>query len=616
MNGWDPPKTRPVSLPSDVAIGETTVYVGKFANRSPAFRAVRLATGPYPGRISLLGGLALIAGVLDAIVLYAVARLALLLTDGADDSAELSLGPFGTHELTFESMLVVTGCLLLAVAAINLPIARVTGSLCRATLLRSRRRMLAAYLRASWSYRSTHHEGRLQEYMMNYCNKSEGVVLQISTVIVMLWSLASITLAAFVLAGWAAFGGLVGLAAIALVLRPLTKRIKERASVQATLNRRYSSTVAQTARVAPEIATFAVADEVTNVGGREMRPTGDAIAQLRFLTKAIPTMFQYSALAVVVGLIYVVYRFELGDLAVIGPLVILLMRALGNTKQLQTAMQAIVQNYPYVDDLENEIVQLNGHPMPLGSVPLERVDVVRLDDVGFEYVPGQPVLNHVDMTIRQGEAVGIVGPSGGGKSTLSQLLMGLRSPTSGRVSIGDVDLNDATVSSWGRLAALVPQDNSLIRASVADNIRFFRPDFTDLEVAEAARAAHLHDDIVNQLPDGYETLIGPGERQLSGGQRQRLGIARALLGQPSILVLDEPTSALDEYSENLIRQTLQELKGTRTLIIIAHRPSTLRVCDRVFRVEHGVVAELPQTGQVLVDEEFDTASELFDESRR
>ena len=158
--------------------------------------------------------------------------------------------------------------------------------------------------------------------------------------------------------------------------------------------------------------------------------------------------------------------------------------------------------------------------------------------------------------------------------------------------MNSVDLRTISPMSWSHLVAMVPQDNQLIRGSVADNVRFYRTDFSDVDVEQAARAAHVHDEIM-ALPDGYTTEIGPGARDLSGGQRQRLGITRALIGRPQMLVLDEPTSALDQRSEQLFRQTLMELRGATTLVLIAHRPATLEVCDRIVRVERGGVREVP-----------------------
>jgi ABC-type multidrug transport system fused ATPase/permease subunit len=195
----------------------------------------------------------------------------------------------------------------------------------------------------------------------------------------------------------------------------------------------------------------------------------------------------------------------------------------------------------------------------------------------------------VTLRIAPGEAVGVAGASGGGKSSLCMLAMGLLRPTRGVVAIGGVDLADLTPESWRGLAAYVPQECRLILGSVADNIRFFRSDVTAAEIVAAAKAAHLHDEIV-ALPQGYATIIGPSSRDLSGGQKQRLVLARALAGQPGLLVLDEPSSALDPRSEGLIIETLRALKGRTALLVIAHRPATLSFCDRVLLLEHGALA--------------------------
>ena len=171
-------------------------------------------------------------------------------------------------------------------------------------------------------------------------------------------------------------------------------------------------------------------------------------------------------------------------------------------------------------------------------------------------------------------------------------MLRLRIATEGRITAGDAALNDISAQAWSLLSALVTQESRLIHGTVADNIRFFRPDIGLSRVKAAAAAAHI-DAEIQALPDGYETMVGIGARDLSGGQRQRLAIARALLGKPQFLVLDEPTSALDKTSESLLVQTLKELKGQATIVVIAHRPDTIAVCDRVLHVENGRVRELP-----------------------
>jgi ABC-type multidrug transport system fused ATPase/permease subunit len=153
---------------------------------------------------------------------------------------------------------------------------------------------------------------------------------------------------------------------------------------------------------------------------------------------------------------------------------------------------------------------------------------------------------------------------------------------------------------WVRTVTFVPQTARLVRGTLADNIRFFRADVTDEEVEQAARLAHVHDDIA-AMPEGYEREAGEAGGNLSGGQQQRICIARALVERPQLLVLDEPTSALDGRSEALIRQTLKELAGTMTIVIIAHRTSTLEVCDRILVIQHGRVVAFDTPERLQAD---------------
>jgi ABC-type multidrug transport system fused ATPase/permease subunit len=199
--------------------------------------------------------------------------------------------------------------------------------------------------------------------------------------------------------------------------------------------------------------------------------------------------------------------------------------------------------------------------------------------------------------------IGIVGPSGSGKSTLIQVLLRLRSPDSGRYTVNGLPTSDLDLTSWYHQVALVPQDNFLFQGTVLENIRFYRRDLSEDDVVRAARMAHLHEDVL-AFPDGYDTVVGPGMMDLSGGQKQRLGLARALAGRPSVLVLDEPTSALDMRSEALVQQTLHELKGSLTCFIVAHRLTTLSACDVVMVIEDGLISAMGPSGAVELSSEF------------
>jgi ATP-binding cassette subfamily B protein/subfamily B ATP-binding cassette protein MsbA len=215
---------------------------------------------------------------------------------------------------------------------------------------------------------------------------------------------------------------------------------------------------------------------------------------------------------------------------------------------------------------------------------------IRFDGVEFEYRPGRPVVRDFDVTVPGGSVVALVGRSGAGKTTVTDLVARFHDPTRGRILLNDTDLRDFRLHSHRDLLAIVQQDVFLFDGSVRDNIAYGRHGATDVEVEDAARRANAHE-FIARLPEGYETLVGERGVKLSGGQQQRLAIARAILAAPQILILDEATSNLDTESEQLIQASMATLLAGRTTFIIAHRLSTVRRADLILLMEDGRVIE-------------------------
>jgi ATP-binding cassette, subfamily C, bacterial CydD len=223
--------------------------------------------------------------------------------------------------------------------------------------------------------------------------------------------------------------------------------------------------------------------------------------------------------------------------------------------------------------------------------PSPRDAVVRLEHVAYAYATrSAPVLTDVELELHPGETVALVGPTGSGKSTIAAVLLGFAEPTVGRVTVGGVDLAACDIAAWRRSVAWVPQRPTLFRASVLDNIRLGRPSAPFHAVCEAARLSGA-DAFIRDLDDGYDTLVGDGGRTVSAGQRQRIALARALVRRAPLLVLDEPTANVDAATAETIGEAIGQLRGQRTVLVIAHAPSIARWADRIVGLRAGCVTD-------------------------
>ncbi len=226
-----------------------------------------------------------------------------------------------------------------------------------------------------------------------------------------------------------------------------------------------------------------------------------------------------------------------------------------------------------------------------------RGDIV-FEDVRFGYVPERPVLHGISFHARPGELVAFVGPSGGGKTTIMQLLPRFYDPQEGRVLVDSHDVRNLTLASLRRAIGVVTQETYLFHATIGENLRYGNPQATDAQILEACKAANIYD-VVASLPDGLQTIVGERGHKLSGGERQRLAIARVLLKDPRILILDEATSSLDSTSERLIKEALVPLMRGRTSMVVAHRLSTILRADVINVVDGGRIVESGKHAQLL-----------------
>ncbi|PTH86093.1 multidrug ABC transporter ATP-binding protein [Streptomyces sp. A244] len=253
--------------------------------------------------------------------------------------------------------------------------------------------------------------------------------------------------------------------------------------------------------------------------------------------------------------------------------------------QIQSSLALFQRIFEYLD----LPVDITERPDP---VRLDRIKgEIRFDDVSFGYDGKDgPVLDGIDLTVPAGGSLAIVGPTGAGKSTLGYLVPRLYDVTGGRVTLDGVDVRDLDFDTLARAVGVVSQETYLFHASVADNLRFAKPDATDEELRKAAEAAQIHDHIA-ALPDGYDTVVGERGHRFSGGEKQRLAIARTILRDPPVLILDEATSALDTRTEAAVQDAIDALSANRTTLTIAHRLSTVRGADQIVVLDAGRAVE-------------------------
>lgn len=283
--------------------------------------------------------------------------------------------------------------------------------------------------------------------------------------------------------------------------------------------------------------------------------------------------------------------------------VIVLSRLIAPIKILNYSRTTIMEKIPILKEITELLDDQGKEYVVNGTVPFTKLKTsIDFNDVSFHYAPHLPVvIQRLGLRIPRGKKIAIVGPSGSGKSTLVELLLRFYDPQQGAICVDGVDLKALDMHDWRRAIGVVSQDVFLFNDTVHNNIAFARPDASPAQVQEAARKAYAHG-FIDHLPHGYDTLIGERGVLLSGGQRQRLAIARAILNDPDIMVFDEATSALDSQSEQYVQEAIGQLGKDKTVIMIAHRLSTVFDADHIIVMDHGQMAESGTHQQLLVQD--------------
>ena len=511
---------------------------------------------PYRFRVGLLAGGAFVGGIAEVLILAMIARSAFAIASD-EQEVDLVLGPLGELSVSVPTLLGAAALLTIVRVALQMFTAWEVSRFTSAALAAIRVKTTSLFLQASWPVQSQDRLGHLQEVTTTQAIQVAHLLQAGMNVVITALSLLALLGGALTASPVATFAAISGVGILSILLRPLRTATRRRSRETAALNADFSAAVSRLADVAQPVRTFGVEDEVTRNTTRVIETHAEQLARTQFLAGLLPRTYQGLALLMVVVALSIVYSINYSNLASMGTVVLIMLRAFSYGQGMQTAYQTLLVGAPYLERLELEQERYARAAVDRSGTPIDEISNLAFEHVSFSYDvdTDRPVLRDVSFEMHRGQVLGIIGPSGAGKSTLVQLVLRLYPPTSGCLTADRRDARQISLDSWYKRVAYVSQDSRLIPGTVAENIRFFRSHASDEQVVYAAQLAHIHDDIMTWA-EGYETPVGERGVRLSGGQRQRICIARALVDAPDVLVLDEPTSALDSRSEHLLRDTI------------------------------------------------------------
>jgi ATP-binding cassette, subfamily B, bacterial len=548
-------------------------------------------------RLIGLAVMALIGGLAESVVLVVIVEAAVALS--AHTLGSFQAGPVQLVRVSVTTLLVVALVATVLRLGAALGVAWVGARLTADVQKEMRVAMFDAYIDADWASQSREREGGLQQMIGLEIDRSAGAVLMLATGLAAACSLLVLTGAALMVNPPGAIGLIAAVGGLFVLLRPLSSRIRRHASARSTEELGVAESLNELVRTSEEIRVHGVSDEEKRRLALETTRVSDWVARIQFSSLSVSNLYQGAALGLVVTALFVVNGLGAANVAGAGAIVLILLRAFAYSQQVQQAHQQVGERSASVVSVDERLASYRASAAQPGSLPLASVEALEFRNVSYWYRPGRAAISDVSFSVARGEVIGVVGPSGAGKSTLVQLLLRLRAPGQGSYLVNGRDAVDYTNRDWARNVSFLPQQPKLIAGTVAENIRFFR-DVTFDQIESAARMANLNADIM-AWPQGYATVVGQRADALSGGQAQRLCLARALVTAPAMLVLDEPTSALDAISEHAVQEALGAVRGQTTIFIVAHRLSTLSICDRILVLNDGRL-EAIDTRECLANE--------------
>lgn len=576
---------------------------------STAFSLIRDAFSKYRKQFVITLILGLVAGLFGGVGIGAIIPLFAFITEsGAQPIEELNFISRSIEKLfsilnieynLFFLMILIVGLFILK-ALITYLSHYVNEKIATDFENEARKKLFRKALKADWPFLLKQRIGHLESILMLDTYMSSGILSHINGVIMVG---TSIIMYAFVAINISASITLLtlGLGVILFfLLRPFFYRIRKLSENFGKIYKNINNHVSEHMLGAKTVKATATEDKVIDSAGQDMEILRKIRIDIALLNKAPGSFIEPLGLIFISILLLFYYYYDPQfNIISFAAIMYLVQKKISFMQSINTRLNSINEALPHLQTvLDFEKSAEEHEEKNTGNLPFSFENRISIKNLSFSYDSETSILGNLNLTINRGEIIGLIGPSGTGKTTLVDILLRLFPPGSGEISVDGKSINDINIGSWRKKVSYVSQDIFLLNDTIENNIRFYDDSITQDDITESSKLANIYDFIAN-LPDGFNTTVGERGVRLSGGQRQRIILARALARKPEILILDEATSALDNESEVLIQKSIENLKNKVTIIVIAHRLSTVMNSDRLLVLEDGKITEEGKPSKLL-----------------
>ncbi|MBU1131208.1 ABC transporter ATP-binding protein/permease [Patescibacteria group bacterium] len=575
---------------------------------STIYSLSKQAFGKYKLQIIILTILGFVGGLLEGIGVNALIPLLSFITGGDNGNDVISqyIEKFFIYlNISFSlKYLLVFVCLLFIFKAIALVIfTYIRIKIVTDYEQQTRSCLFDKTLKASWPYLIKQKIGYLENILMKDVEFSSGLLQQISSVIMGLTSLFIYILIAINVSVYITLITLSLGAMLFLLFKPLIYKTRLVAYKSTNLNKQITHFINENIIGLKTLKSMSVSSPVNKIADNFFnifKKLRVKVSMYKSITGSLLQPISLVFICLVLAFSYKTPNFHFAAFMVV---IYLIQRIFQYIQQLQLSVQLINESYPYLNEVLNYEKQvLENKEISVGKNVFKFNDTLEFLDISFGYNRGKEVLSKINFNIKKKEMIGLIGPSGAGKTTVVDLILRLLNPKEGKILLDGRDISEINIKEWRENIGYVSQDIFLMNDTIANNIRFYDNSITQQEIEKASKMANIFD-FIQSCPDKFNTEIGERGVLLSNGQRQRIIIARILARQPELIILDEATSALDNESEVKIQKVIENLKGKMTVIVIAHRLSTVINSDRLLVLEKGKIIEQGSPRELLNNKE-------------